>query len=306
MTAEIWYIGRAAFVIRTPDDKVWIYEGGSEASARHKLLPFLVRHLGVSKLEGAFIGHFHFDHSYGFGHHLPQRLAMSYYSSGVYSGPNHQFSDEDEAVRQAIAAAIDDNDISHTYLRAGDTVGDWWTAMGPTQAAVDANAFLHDGRLVTNNPNDNTGLPMLLQHGSFSMLFSSDFGPSRDNENPLAGWYEMKDGTLGSLMDCTIFQVAHHGDIRYIKGPDGSEDDIINAVSPDLAIVGNRATASDADEVIPWLDARNIPWAWLWTDAPMKITGYDDGTFDLLTNGPTSWFPISRGPGVGVGFGLGV
>lgn len=275
---KVWSLNGDCQVIQTADGRVYVYDTAEPRIGRHTLIPFIANHLKVRYISGLIIGHYHWNHTGGaeyliryFSHHGVG--IGSVYSSGVYSDDR----DIDIPIQNRMDEAIAVTGVQHRHVVYGDKIADDITVISPMSDNVSGLPTDDRGRKVTTNANDETGCSVRFVEGDFSVLLTSDLGPGSNQKG-------LRDMIAGDLpVSSTVFQIPHHGDISYIDTIDNYDYEIINALDPDLVMLGARTGYDVEADLIPYLNGLNISYVRLSTENRFLIQGHSDGTYIIKT-----------------------
>lgn len=203
-------------LIRTPDNKHYLIDGGSSSQSelgRYCLLPAL-KSMGVSYLDGIFISHTDKDHLSGVQELLEYMekglttIRAGYLVLPGWSEPPQAWTDLARTAKKAGLKTVTGNtgDIIHSGAATFEVLWPENTARGKD---VNEEAMV-----------------MELTYGEFQMLFTGDIGA--DTEKKLL--------TAGYLNDVDCLKVGHHGS-RY-----SSSEEFLKKLKPELAIISCSST----------------------------------------------------------------
>lgn len=203
-------------LIRTPDNKHYLIDGGSSSQSelgRYCLLPAL-KSMGVSYLDGIFISHTDKDHLSGVQELLEYMekglttIRAGYLVLPGWSEPPQAWTDLARTAKKAGIKTVTGNtgDIIHSGAATFEVLWPESTARGKD---VNEEAMV-----------------MELIYGEFQMLFTGDIGA--DTEKKLL--------TAGYLNDIDCLKVGHHGS-RY-----SSSEEFLKKLKPELAIISCSST----------------------------------------------------------------
>lgn len=280
---DLWWIAHSSYFLRLPDGSHWLVDTGATLGhGQHAIPAFAWNNLGARRLN-VLHTHYHFNHVAGMPW-VAKRYgkALTVYSSGVYS--DAVTIPKDREYQDDADDAMAEHGATHLHVAAGDTIGDYATVLSPQPSALTGLSTDDRGRLVTGEPNDETGCTIMFRHGDFSVMMNGDLGP-HDTEKGLRDMIADPDLDVTS----TVFNVPHHGDWEYITNAAKDDHTIMNAVATDLALIEGWAVPGRAQDTMDYLDSLAVPWLHLGTESgdtgqrgePVHIRGFPDGTFTV-------------------------
>lgn len=258
-------VGYGATVLISPDDKVYIYDAGRLRVGRDALYDFLVGYLGVRHIHGAFISHFHFNHFHGLPY-LIERLdgaCDAVYSSGVYSTGNEEEGaySTDLVAQEKLDEVLDEYNIPHNNLVAGDTVD---LGGGAVANVLNPPSEIVYEDKTTDHPNGPDNLTVKFENDDFSLLHTGD----QDNDSIVDQIIDEEDNySADTDISANIFVLTHHGD------PDRVNEEIQNAIDPDLIVVGMHRLGESAHDALVDAD-----WDSYWIGKRTRMYGGEGRT----------------------------
>ncbi len=249
-TVTFLSVGNGDCAIATLHGRTMLFDSGGSAYTdvgENTVLPYLRRE-GISKIDAAFLTHYHTDHGHGY---------LSLLESGAISTlylPAHA----DETLKPALAAKAMEKGVSVRYLGDGDTV---------TLDTLSVSAFsAADGNA------ENNGLVYRLDVPGGRVLFTGDI--DKNGERRLV--------YRGADLDSDILKVAHHG------SDTSGLPEFTDSVSPDVAVIscGENDYGHPAESVLDAFAARNVPVLRTDTQGTVRIRIFSDGQRKIDTLRP--------------------
>ncbi len=208
-------VGKADCLLLTTGDKAFLIDTGYDYT--YPALEAMLKHYGVSRLDGVFLTHCHEDHEGGLDALSKSDLEIgAWYAPAIYTGVS-------DSKHPAVLAAQNRNDTV-TFLSQGNVVdaggGAAFTVLGPLSED-------------SENENNNS-LVMRFDSPHGSILLTGDMKADEEAELLYAKLIAPAD----------VLKVGHHGDSG------ATTASLLTAVSPKIALISTR-NAEETDTPAP-------------------------------------------------------
>ena len=249
-----------AYIIRTPQNKIFLLDTGDFGTAEQFLIPALEKH-GISRIDTVILTHFHSDHTAG----LFDLLNDINFEIGeiLYSCmPENEIPGSyTKTMFRRIMSMAERNHVPVKLITTGETID-----FGGGITAYICGSATAGSR---NRDLNGHSLVFKLVYKEFTALFTGDCSFVQERAI-LATGYDLK---------CDLLKVGHHA------GAGSTGEAWLDAISPQVAIACMPQWLS-LDErgkrVEAMLKARNIPFFRSW-EFPDAIIYSDGNTFGIYT-----------------------
>jgi len=237
------HVGNGDCALVQLEGRTMLFDSGGNTT----VLPYL-RQEGISKIDAAFLTHYHTDHAAGFLTLMENNCIDRLYLPAV----------PDKKTAPSLAAYALETQTRVRYLGDGDTV---------SLSALTVSAFS-----VANGNEENNGLVYRLDAPGGSVLFSGNI--DKNGERRLV--------YRGADIDCDIEKVPHHG------ADTSGLPEFWDAVSPGAAVISciENQHGYPADSVLTALASREIPIYRTDTQGTVRIRIFPDGRRKIETLWP--------------------
>lgn len=252
------------YLIVTPSGRGFLFDGGNPGNGK-QTLSFVRGYIGVSRLAGAFVSHFHEDHLGGVVDllELTKGHIGPVYTAGVYFLPEGLGGAAAQPLQKRFDEAVTEYDINHQVVSSGYVVPDpdvTITVLTPLPEQMPGEPPVQ-----IPGTNNAPALSVLLEWEDVRVWMTGD-QPASNLQDALP--------LLGDSPELTVFQVPHHGDPNYINKT------FMETVNPKLSLLGARPYA---DTTKSRLDDWGLPWVAL-RDGPFEVSIGPDASIDVQQN----------------------